>query len=339
MARIVMADDAIAFDGEAPGGRDDAVAAFVGLAEALAARGHAVAAFTKGKRSFSAQGVGWAPLASGLPHESDLYVAHRNPRLLRLAPRARAKAIWLRDPGRLLFRWGRLTSLARHRPTLAFLGVYHAASYPGWAPGGGRAVLPPATAPEFRQEAPARRPPPPFAIWNARSARALDWGLELWRERIRQTVPAARLYVLADEASLGRASAATRALAKARALHGDGVVLRPPVVGAALVEELRQSRVFLHCGDPDDMFCMEAAEAQAMGVPAVVCDVSCLRERVVDGETGYVVPEHDATGFAAAAARLLTEDALWRSHHDAALGYNRARSWDDVAADFEDLRK
>jgi glycosyltransferase involved in cell wall biosynthesis len=76
-----------------------------------------------------------------------------------------------------------------------------------------------------------------------------------------------------------------------------------------------------------------------MGVPAVVCDVAAMRERVVDRETGFVVPPGDGAAFASAAVRLLTDDAIWREQRDAALRYNRVRGWDDVAADFEELRK
>lgn len=76
-----------------------------------------------------------------------------------------------------------------------------------------------------------------------------------------------------------------------------------------------------------------------MGVPAVACDVTCMRERIVHGETGHVVRDGDAAAFAGAAMRILTDDTVWRSQRDAALRYNRARSWDDVAADFEELRR
>lgn len=334
MARIVMADRDVAYDGEWPAGRapDEAAHAFVRLAEALAARGHRVQAHTKGRKGFAAHGVAWEPLEKGLPEETDLFIANRNHRLLKQVPTARQTVLWLHQPGLSLLRWGRITAYARRRPTMVFLGVYHAASYPGWAPGGRRAIIPLATETVFRTTAPSLRPPPPFAVWTGVPGPSLAWLLDVWAREIRPAVPKAELYVFADQADRG-------AVAKALALKEQGVVVRDPVAADQRVEELRQSRVFLHGGDRDDMFCMAAAEAQAMGVPAVVGDVACMRERVVDRETGFVAPPGDAKGFAGATIRLLTDDALWREQRDAAVRYNRARGWDDVAADFEELRK
>ena len=334
MARIVLADQDVAYDGQWPAGRvpDAASLGLVGLAEALATRGHRVNAYTAGKKSFSARGVNWAPLTAGVPAETDLFIANRSHRLLKLAPQARQTAIWLHRSGFSMLRWSRVTALARRRPAMAFLGVYHAASYPGWAPGGRRAIIPLATEPVFRTAEPSTRPPPPFALWAGTPGPGLDWVLDLWAKEIVPAVPKAQLYLVVEDV-------AARALAKARSMKDHGVVLRTPEGPEQRAEELGQSRVFLHAGDKNDMFCMSAAEAQAMGVPAVVGDVTCMRERIVDRETGFVTGAGDRAGFAGAAIRILMEDALWRDQRDAALRYNRARGWDDVAADFEELRK
>ncbi len=334
MARIVLADRDIAYDGEWPGGRppDDASLGLVRLAEALATRGHRVSAFTRSDKSFTARGVAWAPLAGGLPKDTDLFIANRNHKLLKLVPSARQTAIWLHRSGFSMLRWGRVSAFARRRPAMAFLGVYHAASYPWWAPGGRRAIIPFATETVFRSAAAPMRPPPPFAVWSGRPGPTLDWLLELWVKEIKPAVPKGQLFLLVEDT-------AARGLARARTMTDHGVALRAPAGPEERAEELQQSRVFLHAGESDDMFCMAAAEAQAMGVPAVVTDVTCMRERVVDRETGFVLRPNDRAGFAGTAIRILTDDALWRDQRDAALRYNRARSWDDVAADFEELRK
>jgi len=59
-------------------------------------------------------------------------------------------------------------------------------------------------------------------------------------------------------------------------------------------------------------------EAMAMGVPVVATDVGGVRDIVVDGETGLLVPPEDADQLAAALERVLTDDALARSLRDAA---------------------
>jgi hypothetical protein len=334
MAQIVLADRDLAYEGGWPGGQppDEGALGLVRLAEALATRGHRVTAFTRGTKSFSERGVAWESLSKDMPREADLFIASRNHRLLKLVPKARRTAIWLHRPGLSLLRWGRITAFARRRPSMVFLGVYHAASYPGWAPGGRRAIIPLATEPVFRTAGAALRPPPPFAMWAGGSAASLDWTLDLWSREIHTTVPKARLYVYAPE-TLGKP------VARVKEMLSQGVELRKPLGPDERAAELAQTRVFLCPGDPAEMFCMAAAEAQAMGVPSVVTDVAAMRERVVDRETGFVLPPGDAAGFAGTATQILTDDALWREQRDAALRYNRARGWDDVAADFEELRK
>lgn len=334
MAQIVLADRDLAYDGPWPGGQapDEGALGLVRLAEALASRGHRVTAFTGGKTSFNDRGVAWEPLSGTLPKEADLFVASRHHRLLKLVPKARRTAIWLHRPGLSLLRWGRFSAFARRRPQMVFLGVYHAASYPGWAPGGRRAIIPLATEQVFRTAGTALRPPPPFAMWSGRTAASLSWTLDLWAREVFPAVPKARLYVFAD-LSLGKP------VARAKEMKPQGVELRVPAGPDERAAELAQMRVFLCPGDSKDMFCMAAAEAQAMGVPTVVTDVAAMRERVVDRETGFVTPPGDAAAFAGAAIQLLSDEVLWREQRDAALRYNRARGWDDVAADFEELRK
>jgi glycosyltransferase involved in cell wall biosynthesis len=113
------------------------------------------------------------------------------------------------------------------------------------------------------------------------------------------------------------------------------VVLRGPVPKAQLVGELAQARALLYRGDIGETFCSAVAEAQAMGVPAVLGDIACMSERVIEGETGYCVSGEDA--FAEAALRVMNDDALWSRLHQTALDRQRAWRWDDAAQAFERL--
>jgi glycosyltransferase involved in cell wall biosynthesis len=56
--------------------------------------------------------------------------------------------------------------------------------------------------------------------------------------------------------------------------------------------------------------CLAVIEAQAAGVPVVATPVGGIRETVVDGETGLLVPTCDARSLAAAIVRLLDDDEL-----------------------------
>lgn len=56
--------------------------------------------------------------------------------------------------------------------------------------------------------------------------------------------------------------------------------------------------------------CLSVIEAQAAGVPVVATPVGGIRETVVDGETGLIVPVGDPGALAAAVCRLLADPKL-----------------------------
>jgi glycosyltransferase involved in cell wall biosynthesis len=91
----------------------------------------------------------------------------------------------------------------------------------------------------------------------------------------------------------------------------------------------------LYRGDPGETFCLALGEAQAMGVPCVVQPIGSVGERVRHGETGFVEP--DDAAFAARSIALLTDDALWRRQHTAALAGQRSFGWPEAAAAWESL--
>jgi glycosyltransferase involved in cell wall biosynthesis len=64
--------------------------------------------------------------------------------------------------------------------------------------------------------------------------------------------------------------------------------------------------------------CVAVIEAQAAGVPVVATPVGGIRETVVDGETGLLVPTRDPQALAAAIRRLLEDPELARRLADEA---------------------
>jgi glycosyltransferase involved in cell wall biosynthesis len=339
VARIVMTDDGIVFDGrtleERPLG--GAETSFIEMANALAARGHDVQVRNRCDRPLTHRGVRWTPLAEGVPDTADLYIANRGDKLLRLVPGAARTIFWIHNPAGYLLKWRYQWKLARRRPVIVFSGASHAGTYPGWAFAGGREIVPYGVTDLFRH-AETRPPPPPRAVFTSNPLRSLDWLLDRWVERIHPAVPGAELHIFAGTATYGAAGQAKAGrmgpvLDRAAALAASGVVLRGPVPKADLVGELAAARALLYRGDIGETFCSAVAEAQAMGLPAVLEDIACMRERVIQGETGYVVTGPDA--FAAAAIRVLTDDAHWSDLHRACLDRQRSWSWDQAAAEFE----
>ncbi|MBV9859530.1 MAG: glycosyltransferase [Alphaproteobacteria bacterium] len=341
MAAVVMADDGIAFDGAMAesGPLGGAETAFVALAEALARRGHRVEARSNCRAALAHKGVAWAPLGQPIPARCDLYIGNRGHRVIGLAAGARRRLFWLHNPAGYLRKPRNLWRLAWYRPTLIVTGQYHARTVPRCVPRRGCAIIPYGVLDLFRSGE-ERPPPPPRAVFTSNPLRGLDWLLDQWERCIAPAVPSAELHIYAGPAVYGdagsaRAEAMERILARAATLAHRGVRRHAPLGREALASALRGMRVMLYRGDPGETFCLSLAEAQALGVPAVVTRLGAVGERVVDGVTGRVAA--DAAEFAEAAIVALRDDALWSRWHRASLAGQRGLSWDDVAARFEAL--
>ncbi len=342
MARIVLADDGIEFDGRTPGERPlgGVESTIVFMTEELARRGHEVLVRNKCRAPIQCNGVSWAPISDGLPDSADLYIANRGDKLITLMPKARRRVFWIHNPAQYLLKWRYLWKLWRVRPTILFIGDYHRTTYPAWAPDGGRAVIPYGIPDLFREAETASEPPGPRAIFTSNPLRSLDWLLDRWVREIRPRVPEAELHVFSGAATYGgvgdrKADAMKAILDRAGACAEHGVVLRDPVSKIRLVEELRASRVMLYRGDLNETFCLAVGEAQAMGVPTVVQSLGSVVERVIDGETGFVARSDAA--FSDSAVGLLDDDALWRRQHDQALRMQRRWGWPEAASAIEEL--
>jgi glycosyltransferase involved in cell wall biosynthesis len=340
MARVVMADDGIAFDGATAeaGPLGGAETAFVALAEALAGRGHDVSAFSRCAATLRHRGVAWAPIGSAMPEICDLYIGNRGHRLIGLVPRPRRRVLWLHNPARYLRKPRLSLRIAWYRPLLVATGAYHASTIPTWLPDGGRAVIPYGVLDGFRHAEP-REPPAPRAVFTSNPLRGLDWLLDLWAGRIKPAVPAAELHVYAGNEVYGgagrHAERINAVLARADGLREAGVHRHRPVGREQLVEVLTGARAMLYRGDPGETFCLALAEAQAVGVPAVVTPLGAVGERIADGVSGRVADNEDA--FVEAAITVLRDDDLWRRWHQGALAEQRGLAWDEVARRFEAL--
>jgi glycosyltransferase involved in cell wall biosynthesis len=341
MASVVMADDGVSFDGAmaeaAPLG--GAETAFAALAKALARRGHLVEVRNRCHAALTHKGAHWAPLSEDIPEACDLYIGNRGHRVIGLVHRARRRLFWLHNPARYLCKPRNLVRLAWYRPTLVVTGAYHAQTVPAWLPRGGCEIIPYGVLDRFRRAAP-REPPAPRAIFTSNPLRGLDWLLDMWVTRIVPAVPGAELHIYAGPAVYRRLGAAQtnrmeRILARADTLIAFGVRRFEPLGREALAAALMEARVMLYRGDPGETFCLALAEAQAMGVPAVVTPLGSVGERVADGVSGRVACSED--DFAAAAIAVMREDELWRRWHLAALEQQRGLDWDAVATRFEAL--
>lgn len=127
-----------------------------------------------------------------------------------------------------------------------------------------------------------------------------------------------------------------RSLHDAVARHGmlcttafDGALRR-----SDLAERIRRASIML-VPSHSETFGLVALEAAASGVPVIARDAGGLREAVIDGETGVLIPADTAAGagddprvWAEAIERLLADPERLSRMGDAARAHAMRRSWD-----------
>ncbi|MDV7339204.1 glycosyltransferase family 4 protein [Terasakiella sp. A23] len=342
MARIVFADDGIEFDGKtleerALGGVESSV---ILMMEEFAKRGHEVLVRNKCKAPMVYKGVDWAPIDQGMPEEADLYIANRGDKLIDLMPKAKKTVFWTHNPCRFMVKWRYIKKFWKVRPTIVFIGTYHADTLPGWVPDGGRTVIPYGIPDMFRHAEKRTELPAPRAIFTSNPLRGLDWLLDLWERDIHPKAPDAELHVFGGPSVYGSVGAEKAALMeeifnRAESMADQGIVLRGPATKTELIDELQKARLMCYRGDINETYCLAVAEAQALGTPTVVQDFGSMAERVVDGKTGVVAK--DDPSFSAGVVKLLTDGPHWFEQHENCLATQRNWGWEQACEAFEEL--
>jgi glycosyltransferase involved in cell wall biosynthesis len=341
MASIVFADSTLRYDGRdlerrPLGGTETSV---IRCARELARRGHQVTCFTNCDGPVEDNGVSWRPLSSEPPNACDLYIACHQLHLLPFVRRPRRRVLWVLWPANQLRHYKKFWKMWLYRPVPVLVSHYQAKTWSRVLPKPNPLIVLPFGLPEdVRGHPPLATVPPPHAIFASNPGRDLRRLVEIWASSILPRVPGAILDVYgvhqlkpgedawaAWEGNLLPSGMPAQVKASVR--------VHPSASREGLIAAMRASRVMLYLGHKSESFCIAAAEAQALGVPAVFGPVTALPERVIDGVTGYV--RADAGEFAERALALLTDDALWRRQHEAALQYQQGISWSEHAGRLE----
>jgi glycosyltransferase involved in cell wall biosynthesis len=341
-ADIVIADTTSHYDGRyletrPLGGTESSV---IRLARELARRGHKVTVFTNCDGPADWQGVSWRSLKSPAPATCDLYIAAQHPHLLNFVRRPRRRALWvLWQPNHLKHYKHGWWRMWRYRPIPILISLHQVKIYSPTLPRRNPQIVIPLGLPEdVRGKPHLQMPPPRRALFASNPQRNLRELIEIWARAILPRVPDAVLDVYGNNGLQAGENAWQK-------WEGDvlpagmspavkaSVQIHRAATRTELIDVMRQSRVMLYLGHKVEAFCLSVAEAQALGLPAVVAPVAAVPERVLDGLTGY----HHAEPyrFADAAVALLTDDELWRRQHEAALRYQQGISWSECADRFE----
>jgi glycosyltransferase involved in cell wall biosynthesis len=341
MARIIIADTSMPYDGRdlevrPLGGTESSV---IRCARELARRGHEVSVYTNCNGPIEHEGVAWRPLNNAAPESCDVYVAVQQPKLLGFVRKPKQRAIWVLWPSNQLKHYKKIWRMWLYRPVPILASQYQVARYSRFLPHQGSKIVIPLALPddvrghEARATVPLRR-----AIFASNPQRNLRRLVEIWAASILPRVPDAVLDVFGVN-SLRPDEDAWKSWEGSVLPPGmpenvqRSVAVHPSLGRRELIEAMRNSRVMLYLGHKCEAFCFSLAEAQALGVPAVVAPVAVLPERVIDGVTGF--HHSDPARFAEAAVSLLTDDTLWRCQHEAAVRHQQGISWPEYARQFE----
>jgi glycosyltransferase involved in cell wall biosynthesis len=96
------------------------------------------------------------------------------------------------------------------------------------------------------------------------------------------------------------------------------------------IDMLRKSHVVVNPSSKEG-WGVTVIEANACGAPVIASDVPGLRDAVVDGETGFLVPYGDIDGFAARITQVLSDEALRTTLSRQAIEWAKRFNWDDSA--------
>ena len=98
-----------------------------------------------------------------------------------------------------------------------------------------------------------------------------------------------------------------------------------------LIEDLKNSRLYLIPGHKAELFCLAAEEARELCLPIVTLGIGCLKERVEHGVTGYIAKNKEE--FANYTLELFNDDIKWNFFRNNLIKKRSLRTWDKVAED------
>ena len=344
--RITLIDDSIPFDGSTPRKRSigGAEKAFVGLSEALAAKGHEVTAVNRCESYFNLNGVRWLPFDAPRPPVCEILIAFRRPTLLQEIGDVDHRFLWLWGPLSFLNKAKNQELLDRYMPTLIYLGETQRRS---WRPNRiyQEAIIVPGVADAYLDFESDQSEPPPVAITTTHPRHAMQEILRLWVDEIHPNNDYAQLHLYSASLSRWRDTGEIgddfgELIPMVSNSEKCGVFIKPPMPDLIMANVYGTAKLHLYPAIEMEMYGNTLAESQATGLPALVRitdqSAGAIAERVCDGLSGYIAPDDPA--FVNLVAEILVENSgIYRSLHKDALALQRQRGWPVVANEFEAL--
>ena len=351
MLDIVIYTEGLPFDGATPferslGGSESGV---VFMARELARRGHRVRVFCACQRPGEYDGVTYRDLSdfpAFVESEScDVFVCCRHPRGLTAPVRSKINIIWNHDiivePAAQ-----QLMSLMFKVDRLFVLSEFHNQQFQ-------RRL----SVPEDRyfvtrngvdldlidEASQGVQRDPNRLLYTSRPERGLDVLLTTWPELKRRRPELKLAVAYYENPSADAQMAEYLETLKRTAEQLPDITLLGALSKRELYREIAGSALVVYPATFPEVSCISALEAAACGAPMIASRYAALKESVVDGETGLLVPgdphsDEYQERFAAAVIGLLEDDARRAAMAEAARRRVEQRYlWRDIAAEWEDL--
>lgn len=318
--------------------------AFIELSRAFEQSGAIVNVYTDSLRVLEGIGRTWNQLSQVDTSISyDLMIVNVSPYLFENFKyiKSKRKILWIHNEAKYLLYWNRLKFLLRYRPILVFSGKYHKSSLPFFIPTGGRKVISYGISDTVLNMTPCNPAERNKKVYfTSNPLRSLRWLVDLWVKEIHPKYPDAELHVFAGWKTYGSWGKSVKnrmqkEIEYAAQFVTNNIIIRDVLPKEQLFSEMKHGRAMFYKGDRAETFCLAVAEAQALGLPAVVCDLGCMKERVEDGVTGFIAKSDKV--FIDAGLNLLRDDNLFNSMSCNSKNKYNSVNWMRAACNFLDL--
>ena len=315
--------------------------AFIELSRAFEKTGNIVNIYTDTLKILKTKSRTWNQMSQvDATVDYDLMIVNVSPYLFERFNhiKTRKKILWIHNEAKYLLYWNRLKYLIKYLPIVIFSGKYHKSTLPFFIPTGGRKIIPfglnQAAIQSTIVDVQERNQK---VYFTSNPLRSLRWIVDLWVNRIHPKVPTAELHIFADWKTYGAWGLSVKKRMQveidyAAMFASCNIFIREVIPKSLLFKEMRHGRAIFYRGDRAETFCLAVAEAQALGLPAVVCDLGSMRERVDNGVTGFVVKNE--VDFEAAAVCVLQDDILFEKLSMASTQKYVQMNWSTAASQF-----
>ncbi len=343
MKKILFVDNGVEFDSitlrKKPHG--GAEVAFVSLVESLAKLDYEVVVYNNCVNEGKINKVNWKKINDDIYLENfDTLVINRGDKFLNFKRECKNRIFWIHNPATYLIKYRYLSKLFFNKTKIIFSSNFHLNSYPKWAPASERIIIPYGIDDYLFKKKIEQNSSNRNAIFTSNPMRGLDWLLDKWEKEIYPHCHGSKLEIYSGFQTYGKfgikhSKKIRDILSKAQSLKDKGVILNDPIERKELFKKIIKSRVFIYKGSDDETFCMAVAEAQMLGVPAVVRNYGCMRERIINGKTGFLCESDE--DFCSKTIKILNDNKTLKKMKGELNKKKNYHSWLEIARKWQEF--